>query len=506
MAVFIKSLAVKGFRSLADVKLDLGDLTVLIGPNNAGKTNTLDLLRFISEAAEGGLNEGVHSRGGLSPLLFADRAGQRAEEISVELEVETLVHQVLPSSLRKPLRYGFALKPARAGFWIAREESAGRDLRAPIAQPRLIAEVDAVARGRGAPGPAAKGHRRALSKAAIEAALRRRKEAGGLYSKAAIEAFMRRRRLEGGAVLSKAAIEAALRRRKEASESGRTPAVAQAAGPPDELELAVSQPHRLAPFAPKTVTVEARVLGWLLSGWGHYGYPLLDTRLQAPVRLPQVVRPEVVPAPDGSNLASVLYTLQSTEEHSVAYNEVCTTLSAAFPEFQELRFPPEGGDGRILLRWLEKGQKYGRSSFDLSDGTLNFLLLTALLHSPDLPRVTCIDEPEVGLHPGLIRLVAEALQAASEGTQLIVATHSPILVDGLKPEQVVIVEKGEDPATQFRTLDQEDLKEWLKEFSLGELWLTGHLGSRAWGRSPFTWRATLTRRFFGGCFTISPQP
>jgi predicted ATPase len=192
-----------------------------------------------------------------------------------------------------------------------------------------------------------------------------------------------------------------------------------------------------------------------------------------------VVRRDAELAPDGSNLASVLYTLQSTEERSVAYNEICATLSAAFPEFRELRFPPEGGDGRILLRWVEKGQKYGRSSFDLSDGTLSFLYLATLLLGPKPSLLICIDEPEVGLHPHAIRLVAEMLQAAAERTQLVVATHSPILVDAVKPEQVVIVEKGEDGATQFRRLDAEELKEWLKEFSLGELWLTGHLGERA---------------------------
>ena len=395
----IKSLTVKGFRSLADVKLGLGDLTVLIGPNNAGKTNLLDLFKFLSQAAEGQLSEGVQRRGGLGSLLFTDRAGHRAEDICVDLELETVTPEPLTRGLREPSSYGFTLKPALAGFSIAREKLGGTDLRKSV---RRIANI-------GFP------------------------------------------------------------------VAGPTVSPRQSAQALNDLELAVSQPAHL-PMKPAR---ETRPVRWLLSSCRFYGYPLLDTRPQALTRLPQVVRRDAELAPDGSNLASVLYTLQSTEERSVAYNEICATLSAAFPEFRELRFPPEGGDGRILLRWVEKGQKYGRSSFDLSDGTLSFLYLATLLLGPKPSLLICIDEPEVGLHPHAIRLVAEMLQAAAERTQLVVATHSPILVDAVKPEQVVIVEKGEDGATQFRRLDAEELKEWLKEFSLGELWLTGHLGERA---------------------------
>jgi predicted ATPase len=431
----INSIEVKGFRSLADVTLELGGLTVLIGRNNTGKTNLLDVLKFLSEAAQGKLSDAVQKRGGMRSLLFSRPDGTRGQELSIEVGFVGVSCDVGPLKNGKPWRYSFSLREQRETYAIAREEVAGVDLRGEL-------------------------KRRAAESAGV-------------------------------AVIS-----------LPPEAVGPAPAAAY-----DAAELAVSQRQCLPENSP------GQWGAWAAGPWARrcvvYGYPILETGPEAAVRKPQVLRPETLVSPDGSNLASVLYTLQSAGEHAAAYNDMCATLSAAFPEFEELRFPPEGGDGRILLRWREKGQKVGHSSFDLSDGTLSFLFLAALATAPGAPNppfVFCIDEPEVGLHPHAIRLVAEMLQAAAERTQLVVATHSPILVDGLKPEQVVIVEKGEDPATQFRTLDQEDLKEWLKEFSLGELWLTGHLGSRAWGRSPFTWRATLTRRFFGGCFTISPQP
>jgi len=89
----------------------------------------------------------------------------------------------------------------------------------------------------------------------------------------------------------------------------------------------------------------------------------------------------------------------------------------------------------------------------------------------------CIDEPELGLHPDWIKVVAELLQSASSRTQLIVTTHSPQLVSKLTPDQVIVAEK-EDGGTYLRSLSGENLERWLKEFTLGDLWLAGHFGGR----------------------------
>lgn len=417
MAV-INSIEVKGFRSLADVKLGLGDLTVLIGPNNAGKTNALDLLKFLSEGAEGKLGDAINARGGMRSLLFSRPDASLTESISVDVEFAPFQEDLGPLKKGEPWHYGFSVAAVREGYAITREEVAGIDLRAELER----------------------------------------------------EAERRRSTTES------AHLAAHLAARGQPSAAAGAPVAPERRAAYEPAELAISQARHLAP---NSAAWDAAIFSHVvLSRPAAYGYPWLDTRPQAPVRLPQVVRPETLVTPDGSNLASVLYTLQSSGQHEATYNDICASLSAAFPEFQELRFPPEGGDGRILLRWLGKGQRYGRSSFDLSDGTLSFLYLATLLLGPKPSLLICIDEPEVGLHPHAIRLVAEMLQAAAGRAQLVVATHSPILVDGLKPEQVAIVQKAGDGATQFSRLDAEELKEWLKEFSLGELWQMGHYGGR----------------------------
>ncbi len=118
----------------------------------------------------------------------------------------------------------------------------------------------------------------------------------------------------------------------------------------------------------------------------------------------------------------------------------------------------------------------------MSDGTLKFLCLLAVLLDPDLPPLLCIEEPDVGLHPDAIQIVADLLLEASERTQLIVTTHSEALVDALsdRPEAVLVCERDSDNGTQFRRLRSEDLNLWLERYSLGELWRKGEIGGTRW--------------------------
>lgn len=118
----------------------------------------------------------------------------------------------------------------------------------------------------------------------------------------------------------------------------------------------------------------------------------------------------------------------------------------------------------------------------MSDGTLKFLCLLAVLLDDDRPRLLCIEEPEVGLHPEAIQVVADLLIEASERTQLVVTTHSEALVDAMsdRPEAVLVCERDFDNGTQFRRLKSEDLKLWLERYSLGELWRDGEIGGTRW--------------------------
>ena len=117
-------------------------------------------------------------------------------------------------------------------------------------------------------------------------------------------------------------------------------------------------------------------------------------------------------------------------------------------------------------------------SIRLSDGTLKFLCLLAVLLHPEPPPLVCLEEPEIGLHPDALKLVAEALLEASTRSQLIVTTHSADLVDALSdhPEAVVVCERDFDYGTQFKRLKREELDVWLKRYRLGELWRKGEIG------------------------------
>jgi len=117
----------------------------------------------------------------------------------------------------------------------------------------------------------------------------------------------------------------------------------------------------------------------------------------------------------------------------------------------------------------------------LSDGTLRYLCLLAILCDPDPPPLICIEEPELGLHPDILPKVADLLRAASKRTQLIVTTHSDILVDAMTetPEVVVVCSKRQGETTMER-LNPEDLTEWLKRYRLGQLWMKGEIGGTRW--------------------------
>jgi predicted ATPase len=117
----------------------------------------------------------------------------------------------------------------------------------------------------------------------------------------------------------------------------------------------------------------------------------------------------------------------------------------------------------------------------LSDGTLRYLCLLAILCDPTPPPLICIEEPELGLHPDIIPKVADLLNAASERTQLIVTTHSDILVDAMTEQSdAVLVCEKENGQTKIRRLESEKLEKWLNDYRLGELWTRGALGGTRW--------------------------
>ena len=147
------------------------------------------------------------------------------------------------------------------------------------------------------------------------------------------------------------------------------------------------------------------------------------------------------------------------------------------PEFDDFEVVPEGG---TLSLYLTEGD-LSIPARRLSDGTLRYLCLLAILVDPNPPPLLAIEEPELGLHPDIHLQLAGLLRDASTRTQLVVTTHSDMLVDALTdtPEAVVVCEKV-DGSTQLRRLDSENLKPWLEKYRLGELWTRGELGGTRW--------------------------
>jgi predicted ATPase len=153
--------------------------------------------------------------------------------------------------------------------------------------------------------------------------------------------------------------------------------------------------------------------------------------------------------------------------------KIIKEMSQIYDGFTDFNVTPFGGS---LLLTIEEGD-YVIPSPRISDGTLRYLALVAILCDPDLPPLLCIEEPEVGLHPDMIHNVARLLEEASERSQIIVTTHSVQLIDSFsdRPEAVLVCDKI-DGATQIKRLDAEEMKVWLKDYSLGQLWTSGQIG------------------------------
>lgn len=203
-------------------------------------------------------------------------------------------------------------------------------------------------------------------------------------------------------------------------------------------------------------------------------YHDLHTNKDASVRQPAISRLEKRVDPDGQNLISVMHTLYTGDREFK--KDINSAMRAAFGnDFEELIFPP-ASDQRIQMRVRWRSLKREQSAAELSDGTLRFLFLLTVLASPSPAPIIAIDEPETGLHPSMLPLVAEYAVEAAGRSQVILTTHSPQFLDafaGTRPTTTVATwENGE---TLLNTLEGEKLDYWLKEYSLGTLFNSGEL-------------------------------
>ena len=195
----------------------------------------------------------------------------------------------------------------------------------------------------------------------------------------------------------------------------------------------------------------------------------------SPLRLPQKADlPNDFLQEDGKNLALVLNSFQSKP---AVKRRVLDALHKLYEGITDFYVNIEGSTVQLFLQEGDMVIPATR----LSDGTLRYLCLLAVLCHPQPPPLICIEEPELGLHPDILPTVSKLLLEASERSQLIVTTHSDMLVDALTNEwwSIVVCEKR-DGQTVMRRLDEEKMAAWLENYRLGELWSSGEIGGNPW--------------------------
>ncbi len=153
------------------------------------------------------------------------------------------------------------------------------------------------------------------------------------------------------------------------------------------------------------------------------------------------------------------------------------TIRSILPFFADFELEPDRG--RLLLQWRERNSDLVFGASQAADGMVRVMALVALLQQPekDLPAVLILDEPELGLHPCAIEMIAGLLRSASLHTQVILATQSVSLIDRFEPENVVVTERSGREST-FQRLSASALDAWLDQYTLSELWEKNVIGGR----------------------------
>ena len=181
-------------------------------------------------------------------------------------------------------------------------------------------------------------------------------------------------------------------------------------------------------------------------------------------------------AEDHSNLGLVLNRLSMDYE---VREQIVEALRRLYEDVSDFHVNIEFNTAQLFVQ--ERGGKVTVPATRLSDGTIRYLSLLAILCDPQPPPLVCIEEPELGLHPDIVPGLAKLLLETSERCQLIVTTHSEFLVDALtdQPESIVVCEK-EDGQTKLKRLSRSELRHWLDKYRLGELWSSGEIGGNRW--------------------------
>lgn len=383
----------QNFRTLRNIDVELGELNVLVGPNEAGKSNFLDLIEFMGDSARLDLPEALEIRGGIDRVRFR---GAEVEGRSVSIHVSANV--TTNSSVTAPDEYDLRFSTRRFS---------SREILSRTEEFRFKRT-----QGRG----------RRISVSGDKAEL--------IDSRGKVNN------------------ERELPLRRDS--------------------LALSTLRRLPPSAGGA---EVDTFASLFTTFRVFNVDVSKAQLPSPLASGSI-------KPDGSNLASALIELAQDGQR---YSDLLDDARAMIPGFEGLEFEQVGGsEPAMTVRLLERGLRDSTYLADASFGTVRVLALLALLYDPHPPLLTCIEEIDHGLHPYLFDRLVERLREASENTQLLVATHSPALVNRLRADELLIAERAIDGSTRIPAMPSDLVR--AKEsaangrMQLGELWFSGSLG------------------------------
>jgi hypothetical protein len=192
-----------------------------------------------------------------------------------------------------------------------------------------------------------------------------------------------------------------------------------------------------------------------------------DTSSSAPVKQQGYTSDNRSLLPDAGNLAAVMLRLRDGDR--ARYQRIVRTVKQVAPFFRDFVLEPELASDRVRLRWQQEGSDTVLPADALSDGTLRFICLAALLGQAELPGLIVLDEPELGLHPFAIVQLAGMLRTVSQESQVLLATQSVTLMNQFELDDLIVVERH-GGSSAFERPDPDRLSEWLADYSLGELW------------------------------------
>lgn len=211
-------------------------------------------------------------------------------------------------------------------------------------------------------------------------------------------------------------------------------------------------------------------LACYLSRWKVYHFH--DTSESAKLKQPCRIDDVDVLLPSAENLAAFLRSIRGKPE----YNLIVRNIQRIAPFFRDFVLEPERDNPKLIrLRWAHRGTDNIFDASDFSDGTLRFICLTTLLLQPILPSTLLLDEPERGLHPYALNIVAGMLRSASSRAKIIVSTQSVTLANQFSWEDLIIVDRVND-ASVYRRLSEQDVTAWLDDYAMGELWEKNIIG------------------------------